>query len=110
MSVLIYNNNKNATILIEGNLEIEANINSFERDINLVISEHVQNMILNFENVDSISSAGIGKILFLYKSVQVIKVTLSFINIKGELKDILDSLIFFKLVDYLVEDDSKIKP
>lgn len=107
MSVLISTNNKNAMIVIEGSLDIEENIKKFSHDTNEVISNHMPNIIIDFKNVDSIASEGIGKILSLYKSTQLIRATLSFLNIKDDLKDTFNSLIFFKLVNYY-DSESKI--
>lgn len=100
MSVLISPNNKNAVIVIEGSLDVKENVEKFWNDANNVISDHMPNIIIDFKNVDSISSAGIGKILKIYKNIQLIRATLSFLNIQDDLKNTFDSLIFFKLVKY----------
>ncbi len=104
MSVIISTNNKNAIILIEGNLDVEENVKNFGNDANEVISDHMPNIIIDFQNVDSIASEGIGKILSLYKNIQIIRANLSFLNIKDELKDTFDSLLFFKLVKYYKDE------
>ena len=106
MSVIISPNNKNAIILIEGNLDIEANVKKFWDDVNEVISDHMPNIIIDFKNVDTIASEGIGKILNLYKNIQIIRSTLAFLHIKDELKYTFDSLVFFKLVKYY-DDESE---
>jgi len=100
MSVLISPNNKNAIIVIEGSFDIKENAEKFSHDTNEVISDHMPNIIIDFKNVDSIASVGIAKILSLYKNTQLIRSTLSFLNIKDDLKDTFNSLIFFKLVNY----------
>ena len=62
-------------------------------------------VVLDMKNVKEINSAGIAKILKLYKSLQSLKVKLFMTNLDESIKPTLKSLMMFSLIKYF--DDPK---
>ena len=62
-------------------------------------------VVLDMKNVREINSAGIAKMLKLYKNLQSLKVKLFMINLHESVTPILKSLMIFSLIKYF--DDPK---
>lgn len=89
MSYKIIDND--AIITIEGHLLKEENYSAYESDISFIIAEHIQNIVIDLEKLETIDSIGISIMLKLYKNINALKGSVSFINANNEVLDVLNN-------------------
>lgn len=98
-------NNEYISIVIESNLSSPEEIQKFIEDSNEAINIRMPAIVLDMKNVREINSAGIAKILKLYKNLQSLKVKLFMINLDDAIRSTVKSLMMFSLIKYF--DDAK---
>lgn len=89
---------KHAIITIDGNLSTEEEIKKLVYESDEATSNHIPHLVLNFKNVKEIGSAGMAKILQIYKTQQAFKSKLYITNIGEEIEGTLKSMMFFNLI------------
>ena len=90
---------------MEANLSSSEEIEKFVEDSNEACNIRMPVVVLDMKNVREINSAGIAKMLKLYKNLQSLKVKLFMINLHESVTPILKSLMIFSLIKYF--DDPK---
>ena len=90
---------------MEANLSTPEEIKSFVEDSNEACNIRMPIVLLDMKNVKEINSAGIAKILKLYKNLQSLKVKLFMTNLDESLRPTIKSLMMFSLIKYF--DDPK---
>ncbi|WP_028331083.1 STAS domain-containing protein [Brachyspira alvinipulli] len=103
MAIEFYN--EYISIVMEANLSSSEEIEKFVEDSNEACNIRMPVVVLDMKNVREINSAGIAKILKLYKNLQSLKVKLFMINLHESVTPILKSLMIFSLIKYF--DDPK---
>ena len=98
-------NNEYVSIVMEANLSTPEEIKSFVEDSNEACNIRMPIVLLDMKNVKEINSAGIAKILKLYKNLQSLKVKLFMTNLDESLRPTIKSLMMFSLIKYF--DDPK---
>ncbi len=98
-------NNEYISIVMEANLSAPEEIKSFAEDSDEACNIRMPVVVLDMKNVKEINSAGIAKILKLYKNLQSLKVKLFMTNLDESIKPTLKSLMMFSLIKYF--DDPK---
>ncbi|CRF33813.1 anti-sigma factor antagonist [Brachyspira suanatina] len=98
-------NNEYISIVMEANLATPEEIKSFVEDSDEACNIRMPVVVLDMKNVREINSAGIAKILKLYKNLQSLKVKLFMINLDESVKPTIKSLMIFSLIKYF--DDPK---
>ena len=96
-------NNEYISIVMEANLSAPKEIKSFVEDSNEACNIRMPVVVLDMKNVKEINSAGIAKILKLYKSLQSLKVKLFMTNLDESIKPTLKSLMMFSLIKYFYD-------
>lgn len=97
--------NEYISIVMEANLSSSEEIEKFVEDSSEACNIRMPVVVLDMKNVREINSAGIAKILKLYKNLQSLKVKLFMINLHESVTPILKSLMIFSLIKYF--DDPK---
>lgn len=90
--------NQYVSIVMESNLSLPEEIVKFSEDSKEVCSIRMPAVVLNMENVKEINSAGIAKILKLYKDLQSLKIKLFMINVNEAIVPIFKDLMLFNLI------------
>ena len=103
MAIEFYN--EYISIVMEANLSSSEEIEKFVEDSNEACNIRMPVVVLDMKNVREINSAGIAKMLKLYKNLQSLKVKLFMINLHESVTPILKSLMIFSLIKYF--DDPK---
>ena len=85
---------------MEANLSTPEEIKSFVEDSNEACNIRMPIVLLDMKNVKEINSAGIAKILKLYKNLQSLKVKLFMTNLDESLRPTIKSLMMFSLIKY----------
>ena len=93
-------NNEYISIVIEANLSTPDEIKQFIEDSDEACNIRMPAVVLDMKNVREINSAGIAKILKLYKNLQSLKVKLFMINLDDSVVPTLKSLMMFSLIKY----------
>ena len=83
------------SIVVESNLSLHEEIKKFVEDSEEACSIRMPAIVLDMKNVKEINSAGIAKILKLYKDLQSIKIRLFMMNI---IAPIFKDLMMFTLI------------
>ncbi len=91
-------NNGYLSIVMESNLSLPEEIKKFTEDCEEACSILMPAVVLNMQNVKEINSAGIAKILKLYKDLQSLKVKLFMINVDDAITPIFKNLMLFTLI------------
>ncbi len=86
------------SIVVESNLSLPEEIKKFTEDCEEACSVLMPAVVLNMRNVKEINSAGIAKILKLYKDLQSLRVKLFMINIDDSITPIFKNLMLFTLI------------
>ena len=86
------------SIVIESNLSLPEDIKKFTEDCKEAYSIRMPAIVLDMRNVKEINSAGIAKILKLYKDLQSIKIKLFMVNVDEAISQILKDLMIFSLI------------
>ena len=97
--------NEYISIVMEANLSSSEEIAKFVEDSDEACNIRMPVVVLDMKNVREINSAGIAKMLKLYKNLQSLKVKLFMINLHESVTPILKSLMIFSLIKYF--DDPK---
>ncbi|MEI0604106.1 STAS domain-containing protein [Brachyspira alvinipulli] len=103
MAIEFYN--EYISIVMEANLSSSEEIAKFVEDSDEACNIRMPVVVLDMKNVREINSAGIAKMLKLYKNLQSLKVKLFMINLHESVTPILKSLMIFSLIKYF--DDPK---
>lgn len=90
---------------MEANLSSPEEISKFLEDSEEACNIRMPVVVLDMKNVREINSAGIAKMLKLYKNLQSLKVKLFMTNLHESVSPILKSLMIFSLIKYF--DDPK---
>ena len=91
-------NNGYLSIVIESNLSLPEEVKKFKEDCEEACSIPIPAVVLNMQNVKEINSAGIAKILKLFKDLQSIKIKLFMINVDESITPIFKDLMIFALI------------
>ena len=86
------------SIVIESNLVLPEEIKKFVEDCEEACSIRMPAVVLDMRNVKEINSAGISKILKLYKDLQSIKIKLFMVNVDESINQIFKDLMLFALI------------
>lgn len=93
-------NNEYISIVMEANLSASEEIKQFIEDSEEACNIRMPLVVLDMKNVKEINSAGIAKMLKLYKSLQSLKVKLFMTNVDEAIAPTLKSLMIFSLIKY----------
>ena len=94
------------SIVVESNLSLPEEVKKFVEDSEKVSSISIPVVVLDMRHVKEINSAGIAKILKLYKNLQSIKIKLYMINVGEEITPLFKDLMIFALIkDFKDADD-----
>ena len=93
-------NNEYISIVMEANLSSSEEIQKFVEDSDEACNIRMPVVVLDMKNVREINSAGIAKMLKLYKNLQSLKVKLFMTNLHESVTPILKSLMIFSLIKY----------
>ena len=85
---------------MEANLSSSEEIQKFVEDSDEACNIRMPVVVLDMKNVREINSAGIAKMLKLYKNLQSLKVKLFMTNLHESVTPILKSLMIFSLIKY----------
>lgn len=91
-------NNGYLSIVIESNLSLPEEVKKFKEDCEEACSIPIPAVVLNMQNVKEINSAGIAKILKLFKDLQSIKIKLFMTNVDESITPIFKDLMIFTLI------------
>ena len=91
-------NNEYISIVMEANLSTPDEIKQFIEDSEEACNIRMPIVLLDMKNVKEINSAGIAKILKLYKNLQSLKVKLFMTNLDESIAPTLKSLMMFSLI------------
>lgn len=91
-------NNGYLSIVIDSNLSLPEDVKKFAEECEEVSEVPMPAVVLDMQNVKEINSAGIAKILKLYKNLQSIKIKLYMINVGEEITPIFKDLMIFTLI------------
>ena len=86
------------SIVIESNLVLPEEIKKFVEDCEEACSIRMPAVVVDMRNVKEINSAGISKILKLYKDLQSIKIKLFMVNVYESINQIFKDLMLFALI------------
>ena len=86
------------SIVVESNLSLHEEIRKFVEDSEEACSIRMPAIVLDMKNVKEINSAGIAKILKLYKDLQSLKIRLFMMNISETIAPIFKDLMMFTLI------------
>lgn len=86
------------SIVVESNLSLYEEIKKFVEDSEEACSIRMPAIVLDMKNVKEINSAGIAKILKLYKDLQSLKIRLFMMNISETIAPIFKDLMMFTLI------------
>lgn len=86
------------SIVVESNLSLHEEIKKFVEDSEEVCSLMMPIIVLDMHNVKEINSAGIAKILKLYKNLQSIKIKLFMMNVDEAIAQVFKDLMMFTLI------------
>ena len=86
------------SIVIESNLVLPEEIKKFVEDCEEACLIRMPAVVLDMRNVKEINSAGISKILKLYKDLQSIKIKLFMVNVDESINQIFKDLMLFALI------------
>ena len=86
------------SIVVESNLSLPEEVKKFVEDSEKACSISIPVIVLDMRHVKEINSAGIAKILELFKNLQSIKVRLFMTNIGEEITPIFKDLMIFTLI------------
>lgn len=93
-------NNEYISIVMEANLSTPDEIKQFIEDSEEACNIRMPIVLLDMKNVKEINSAGIAKILKLYKNLQSLKVKLFMTNLDESIAPTLKSLMMFSLIKH----------
>ena len=91
-------NNGYLSIVIESNLSLPEEVKKFAEECEEVCSAPMPVIVLNMQNVKEINSAGIAKILKLFKGLQSLKIKLFMTNVDEAIAPIFKDLMIFALI------------
>ena len=86
------------SIVVESNLSLHEEIKKFVEDSEEACSIRTPAIVLDMKNVKEINSAGIAKILKLYKDLRSLKIRLFMMNISETIAPIFKDLMMFTLI------------
>lgn len=86
------------SIVVESNLSLPEEVKKFVEDAEEVCSLMMPIIVLDMHNVKEINSAGIAKILKLYKNLQSIKIKLFMMNVDEAIAQVFKDLMIFTLI------------
>ena len=98
-------NDRYISIVPEANLSTSEEIYRFVNESEEAASIRMPIVILDLKNTKEINSAGIAKILKLYKSLQALKIKLYMMNLNKDVEPILKNL----MITYLITKIESIK-
>lgn len=91
-------NNGYLSIVIESNLSLPEEVKKFVEEYKEACSVSIPVVVLNMQNVKEINSAGIAKILKLFKNLQSVKIRLFMTNVGETINPIFKDLMIFALI------------
>ena len=91
-------NNGYLSIVIESNLALPEEVKKFAEDCKEALTIPMPAIVLNMQNVQEINSAGIAKILKLFKDLQSVKIKLFMANVNESIAPIFKDLMIFALI------------
>ena len=98
-------NNEYLSIVIESNLSLPEEVKKFVEDCEKVFSSPMPAVVLNMQNVKEINSAGISKILKLFKDLQSFKIKLFMTNVDESIAPLFKDLMIFALIKDFKDSD-----
>lgn len=92
-------NKLTAIIIPAGKIDV-TNSNLFKEKLTQTCEEGFKDIIIDFTNVNTLDSSGIGKLLVFYKKLKDKGGTLSIINVKHEnVRNLLDMICLDKVIN-----------
>lgn len=96
---------KYAIVFIDGNLSSKEDIKKFVYETDDAVENHIPNLIIDLKNTHDINSAGIAKILQLYKNQQALKSNLYMMNVGEDIESLLKDMMIYKLINKFKNED-----
>lgn len=88
MELIIEKNQTDVTIKIKGDIDAPGS-ERLKTEFRSLDRAHVKRMVLDFQHVTHIGSAGIGKLLLFYKDIALDGGTMEIINVPASIYDLL---------------------
>ncbi len=99
--------NKNyISIVMEADLVLPEEIERFSNECDEASHIKLPAVVLDFKNVKEINSAGLSKVLKLYKELQSYRIKLFMCNVSNSILTIFNNLMIFSLIPEFKGDES----